>query len=235
MYSLSNLIVYYDKNFEHKQDIQTLLINNDIHFKVYNSLKLLFATLKNPQNYIIIAIDNLTTLRELENISHECFDYQNRLFVIFSSPTLIDNFFNNYCTYDHLDKLTTFIHSNIKNKSLICQQQPSTLLNKLICLELQNLGISTKYVGFKYLVGAIVNALSKNFYTNSYIDLFTNIASTNLETVDTVERDVRHMLRTSWKNNSTFRNVFKSNFNTSSTPKVKDLLEAIINYLKEVI
>ncbi len=235
MYSSSNLIVYYDKNFEHKQQVHLSLIDNDICFKVFNGLKLVFSALKNPQNYVIIAIDSPSTLHEIENIAHECFDYQNRIFIIFTSPELSDNFFANYCTLNQLNKLTQFIQTNIKNKRLISPTHPSNLLNKLICLELQKLDISTKYIGFKYLVGVIANALSKNFYANSYIDLFTNIASSNLETIDTVERDVRHMLKASWKNNAKLREIFKSNFTTASTPKAKDLLQAIINYLKQVI
>ena len=235
MYSSSDLIIYYDKEFEWKGEINKQLIEHDIMFKVFNSLKLVFSAIKNPQNHVIIATNNPSTLHQIENIAGKCFDYQNRVFVIFSSTELVDNFFTNYCIVPQLNNLNTFICDNIKSNRLIQNNQTSTLLNKLVALELENLGLSTKYVGFKYLVGAVSNALSKNFYTNNHIDLFANIASTHLETIDTVERDVRHMLRTTWKNSAILRDTFKSTFIQNKIPNARDLLQAIIEYLKTVI
>ena len=233
MYTSSNLIVYYEKEFKYRDNVHSILTNCNVAFREFYSLKLLFAALKNPKNHIIIALNNKKILQELENIAPTCFDYQNRLFVILNCQELKDCFFENYCLANQLKQLELFIQKIIKNQHIATQHQTSKLLHRLVSMELIKLDISTKYIGFNYLVGVLVNTLSNNFYANSYIDLFTNIASENLETIDTVERDVRHMLRTTWKNSTKFRDTLQS-YNINK-PNAKNILQAIIKYFKKII
>ena len=162
MYTSSNLIVYYDKEFEDCKPIHDTLIECDIVFREFVNLKPDFSALKNPENYIILAINNPQTLQEVENIAVSCYNYQKRVFVLFSSNDLIDNFFDNFTLSSNLKALKQYIQTNVKNQSMQSTHS-SKLLYKLVCLELQKLEIPTKYIGFKYLAGVIVNSLSNNF------------------------------------------------------------------------
>lgn len=234
MYNTNNLIIYYDKDCTFKNLIHNKLCDYDIKFKELNSLKLVFSALKNPENYIIIAIEKLDTLHEVENFAKSCFDWQNRVFIIFNSSDNIDFFFHNYCNLENFNILESFLQK-IDNVNLYSNHQTSELLLKLINIELQNLDISSKYAGFKYLSSIISNALTKNSYANGYIDLFTCVTKDALDTVDTIERNVRHMLKSTWKNSDKFRNIFKYTQTSTSIPNSRVLLQAIINHIKQAI
>ncbi|MFQ6723838.1 MAG: sporulation initiation factor Spo0A C-terminal domain-containing protein, partial [Clostridia bacterium] len=111
---------------------------------------------------------------------------------------------------------------------------PNNLLNKLIKDELIKLGLSDKYVGFKYLTELITNSLKSSFYTTKYIDFFEYVSRINLSPIDSIERAVRHMLSTTWKQNKEFRQTLRSKCQIDK-PNSKNLLNAIITHFKEFI
>ena len=226
---------YSETNSQLRSNIRSLIIDSETPFKELRSLNLLFATIKNPQNLIIVLVDSVKLLKSLQNVCKNCYDYQNRVFVIHSSLSTVDNFFDKYCIYPNLDELKNFLSYHIQTLNISPQHQPSKLLSKLVKLELQNLEISKKYIGFKYLTDIIVNALCNNFYSDSYIELFKYVASINLATIDTIERDVRHMLLTTWKNNAKFRQTLQTSSQHLEKANSKNILNAIITHLKNVI
>ena len=107
-------------------------------------------------------------------------------------------------------------------------------MHKLAKLELQKLGISTKYVGFEYLTHIISNTFGKHFYHSEYIDLFECVAIKLGVNIDTMERSVRHMLSATWKTNEKFRQALKSSYDLSKVNS-KNILNAVIAYMKKVI
>jgi len=232
MYTLTNIITFYDKDFTTKNNINDILISNEISFKEYPSIKMLLPALKNPNNYIIIAINNKNTLNEVENVALDCFNYQKRIFVLFESGDIVDHFFQNSYIITQPNHIKQFTQSIKKIKTP--QHQTSTLLKKLVSLELEKLGIPKKYIGFTYLADIVENSLKNNFYANTYIDFFANTARKSLEPVDTIERNIRHMLCTTWKNNINFRQTLRTSCELTK-PNSINILYAVINYLKSVI
>lgn len=233
MYSLSDLIIYTEPGIQDVNTIKRILIECNATFKELNSLKLVFSAIKNPQHYVIIAVHSRDMLHKIEDIAKLCFDFQNRIFIIFSSTGLNDNFFNNTCHLSQLHILKDFIKNKVCCNN-IYPQQPHTLLYKLIKLELEKLDLATKYIGFEYLAESLTNALSTQFYTDNYIDIFQCVATSHLSTIDTIERNIRHMLSTTWKNSAKFKYILSTNCKIEK-PNSKNILKAIIEYIKKVI
>ena len=179
-------------------------------------------------------INSVEFLSAVKIIARGSYNFQERMFVIFSSHDLNDNFFDNFCVYPEIDKFKTFINNNITFNSLLSSNHISNLLQKLAKLELQKLGISTKYVGFEYLANIISNAFSKHFYHTEYIDLFECVAIKLGVNIDTMERSVRHMLSATWKTNEKFRQALKSSYDLSKVNS-KNILNAVLAYMKKVI
>lgn len=234
MYSLNNLIIYSEKDVEFKNKIIEILLDSNVIFKELHSLALTFSAIKNPQNHIIIAVKTKDFLASIENIAKGCHNYQNRIFIVFESINIDDYFFNNKCIKDQLEPLKDFILKTTTFQSISPLSNTSTLVYKLVELELKSLEISSKYTGFKYLTEILTQALSTNFYACDYIDFFQYSARLHSSTIDTIERDVRHMLTTSWKKNEKFRNIIQQN-NPIENPKAKTILNAILEYLKNII
>lgn len=233
MYSSINLILYNEKGSSNRDVILKSMIQSGILFKELNSLPLLFSAIKNPKNLIVVSVKSNKLLNSIEQVAKLSHNYQNRMFMIYSTPALIDHFFSNFCLANNIDSLNKFLSVNSKN--LQTEYNTSNLLNKLIVLELQKLDISPKYVGFNYLASVLTNVFANNFYSSNYIDLFECVAYNNLSTIDTIERSIRHMLSTTWKNSDRFKSCLKSTSSKMSRPSAKAILNALIVYMKTVI
>ena len=234
MYSFSNLILYSEKTSDLTNNVRRVLFDCNISFKEASSLKLVLSSIKSPQYYVILIVKSKEFLQSIEKEIKYCYDYQSRVFIIFENNTLNDYFFNNFCTFPQLDKLQLFIKNNMGIEEIFPPNQPSKLLITLIKEELRSLGLSSKYTGFQYLIDLLANALTKHFYSAYYINLFEYITSLHNSTIDTIERDVRHMLLTTWKQNDRFRQKLQ-HLTSSNNPNSKTLLNAIIEYIKKVV
>ena len=233
MYSYIKLNLYCKKWDDLAQNIKNSLIDIGYTFKELHNSTLLFSTIQNPNNIIIISVSSIKFLSQLESFAKECHDYQNRIFVVFKDQSLDDKFFINTCTNTNLNPLLNFLKLS-KIHNLNQPIQPSKLLTKLVILELKKLQIPTKYIGFDYLTQLSVNYLCNTYSSNTYIELFEYVASINLASIDTIERDVRHMILTTWKNNYKFRNILQSK-SIVEKPNSKNILIALLKYLKNTI
>lgn len=233
MYSCIKLNLYCEAGCSSAQDIKNIIIGQGISFKELRNSTLLFSAIKNPENIVVVLISSNNLLTQLETFAKNCYNYQKRIFIVFQNTQLLDNFFINSCCYNKTNKLIDFLTStDITNSQT--PTQPSQLLIKLVRFELEKLQIPTKYIGFNYLNQLAVNYLCNNYTSNTYIELFEYVAGINLASIDTIERDVRHMLLITWKNNSYFRNTLQCN-NVLEKPNSKNILSAILSYLKNTI
>ena len=233
MYSCIKLNLFCEGWCSIAQDVKRVIVNQGVPFKELHNSSLLFSAIKNPNNIIIIVVSTQQLLAQLETFAKSCHNYQNRIFVVFKNKSINDNFFSNYYTYDNTINLSQFLSSpafTVQTKST----QPSQLLTKLVQYELQKLQIPTKYIGFNYLTQLSVNYLCNNYSSNTYIELFECVASINIASIDTIERDVRHMILTTWKNNPNFRNILQRHSNIEK-PNSKNILLSLLSYLKSKI
>ena len=233
MYSCIKLNLYCEGWCHVSQSIKEVIIDNNLAFKELHNTTLLFSAIKNPSNIVIVVISSPQLLAQLETFAQDCHNYQNRVFIVFKDVSLSDNFFTNTCHYTELNILHNFLNSPAVT-SLNKPRQPSQLLMKLVQSELQALQIPTKYIGFSYLTQLAVNYLCNTYSPNTYIELFEYVASINLASIDTIERDVRHMILTIWKNNSHFRDTLQQHAPISKSNS-KNILGAILIYLKSRI
>lgn len=234
MYTSSNLILYGDADDYFINSVLDTIAECNIPFKQIKTPTLISPMIKNQQNYVILLINNKDFLQLIEKHIRFCHNFQDRVLAVYTSEELVDYFFNNFCLLNQLHKLKNFILTNAMQKNISTPNKTSDLLKRLIACELINIGISNKYIGFQYLVDIIANAFSKHFFVNSYIDLFQQVAYTYLTKVDTIERDVRHMLIKTWKDNEKFRKTLHPKEKIDK-PNAKTLLSAILNHLKTVI
>lgn len=234
MYTSTNLIIYKEKESDISNHLNETILNKNMPFRESHSVSLTFSFMKNPENIVIIIVKTKDFLNQIESIALECFNYQKRLFIIHHSNTLQDFFFENTCTLDDLTSLQHFL-DNIKTSTPSKPSHTSQLLSKILTLELEKLDISNKYVGFNYLVDALSNAFEKDFYSTSHIDLFTKVASKNLMNVDTIERDVRHMLLKTWNNSSIFKKALMSSPHKLTKINAKNILNSLLLYLKDIV
>lgn len=234
MYQSINLLVYAENNISFQQNVHALIVESRTPFKEVRSLGLLFSSIKNPPSRIILMVKTKEFLNTIETLAKTCHNYQSRIFIVHETHDTEDGFFANFCINPQLDKLKSFINNN-SNQTSYVSHQSSNLLSKLIELELTNLDISKKYIGFKYLTDLIVNAFCSQFYSNNYIQLFEYVATSHLQSIDTIERDVRHMLLTTWERSEKFKSILQQYCPTSHKPNSKKLLKAIISHLKNTI
>ena len=235
MYNLCNLMVYCERSANIQNTIYETLSEYDIPFKQFNSLRLMLSSVKNCNNYAIFAVNSIELLNKIKLASKQWYNYQNRVFVVYCNQEILDNYFNNWSVFPDLSPLKNFIQRNLLSKNIKPPEHTLTLLNKLVRLELENLNISSKYTGFNYLIEILSNAMRHNFYCDDYIKLFECVATSHFASLDTIERAVRHMLISNWKENYTFRNALKLDKNLFPKPNSKNILNAILDYLKKVI
>lgn len=233
MYTCIKLNLYCEGWCPVAQEVKSTIIKTGLPFRELHNTTLLFSSLKNPDNIVVAIISSRQLLLQIEEFVKTCHNYQNRIFIVYKNISLHDNFFIHTCAYPNLNNLSQYLtQGNIIN--LNPPTQPSTLLTKLVKYELQKLQIPTKYVGFNYLTQLAVNYLCNNYPPNTYIELFEYVASINLASIDTIERDVRHMILTTWKNNTQFRNILERSEHIEK-PNSKNILNHILAYLKQTI
>lgn len=231
MYSCIKLNLYCEGWCHIAQQVKSIISNIGLPFKELHNCTLLFSAIKTPDNIVVAVVSSRQLLVQLEKFAKTCYNYQNRIFIVYKDINLHDNFFSNTCNPKSLDVLSKFLSTtSATNKPL----QPSSLLLKLVEFELKKLQIPDKYIGFNYLTQLAVNYLCNNYPTNTYIELFEYVAGINLASIDTIERDVRHMILTIWKNNPNFRNVLQYK-TIIQKPNSKNILSAILTHLKETI
>ena len=106
-----------------------------------------------------------------------------------------------------------------------------SLLNKLIRRELENLQISKKYTGFKYLVDLI--EFSFDDKSQDLLCLLNLVASANQVTTDAVEHNIKHMLLSALRNGKGFKGAISQR--GVDEHDSKQLIRFVVNYVRSVI
>ena len=233
MYSCIKLNLYCENLCQISQDIKDIFISYGLPFKELRSSTSLFSAIKNHDSIIVIIVSSKSLIMQLEAFVKNCHNYQNRIFIVFTDNSLDDKFFTNSCHHTQTDVFCEFLKSSVIH-NISNPVQPSKLLVKLVKSELEKLQISTKYIGFNYLTQLAVNYLCNTYSQKTYIELFEYVTSLNLASIDTIERDVRHMLLTTWKTNDHFRQEIQQ-YTALEKPNSKNILNAVLLYLKSTI
>ena len=108
-------------------------------------------------------------------------------------------------------------------------------IHRIVSFELENIGVSKTYLGFKYILDLIILCIKDRQNLTSLDSKFERVGEVNLSNKGAVERDVRHMLNQCWKNNSTFRNTLVSVNNGDFTVNFKNLLKYTIQHFLNFI
>lgn len=228
MQNLTNLFLFCEDGFNQKNNIRSLISQYNIPFKEVDSIANIFLLLKYPSNYFVLAINNKSTYNAIVAHLSSANIHPKQVFVIFQP--------NNkqkppYC--QEIEKLNNFILSNIQNKNISTALQTPSLIEKVVRLELENIGILKKYIGFKYLVDLLSIALKQQIDTPYNFEIFTIVGSLNNCLADTIEHDIRHMIISCWKNNQYLKDAV--NYKNNSHISAKNIVNKLIIYLKKSI
>ena len=233
MYDSPNILLYADNDDDFRRNAHSLIAECGIPFIEISSITHLFSAVKKDSGHIImVATRDLIDIIINLYTTNEC---KSHVFFVCNFKEAINLPPNKQVKYGDFNNLRDYLISNIKVKNINMKFQPQTPLSKLLRTELENIDISKKYTGFKYIVDLITHWF-KNKVINTYSnDLFKEIASINTTTYDIVERDIRHMLVTTWKNSPKFRTAILPNKQTKSTLPAKQILNGLICYLQKII
>jgi len=226
-----NLLLYVDKTVCFRDEVRLLIAKCGIPFIELDGVAHLFSAVKQSNKCIIVVAGQqlFETITSFRNTTNEL----SHIFFVLKFNPLIS--VKNFCTCETLYKLEEYLNINIRLKNIDMRFPNTTLMHRLIRCELNNLDISKKYAGFKYIVDLIDNVL-KTKITNPYSsELFKYVASINVTTADIVERNIRHMLTTTWKNSTKFRSAILPKKQDKTSIPAKDILNGIIDYLKQII
>lgn len=231
MYNLPNLIFYCNSEAKYAIDIRASLTKYNLPFIETDNEIDVFSFAQNPKNYIIFVANTNSTPLQLIKLSK----INKNIFIVYPNEYATNVEIKHYCTHQSLDLLEKYLLANVNLNNISTKLPTSSLLNKLIMLELENLGISKKYIGFKYLVDIITNSICKNTSIPYSAEQFEYIANINSSTPDAIERDIRHMLLSSWKASKTLQITLCSKLSLKQQPNAKSVLINLIRYLKETI
>ena len=209
--------------------VRLLLSRNDIPFNEFETLSELKSLIQNKNNYFIIVCDMVEIIKYIQAVKS---DICKNIFIV-SNINLCNSFATN-----ELDKLEAEILSLVDCNKINVSLPPLTLTNKLIRQELENLNISKKYTGFKYLVELVNVAITKNMSDAYTVENFEYIASTNNSQASNIERDIRHVISVNWKNyDSNASNILQVTLlpYINGATNTKNILNALILHVKNII
>ena len=231
MHSSTELIFYSERHDSYQNNVRSLIIDCDISFKEVYDISYLFSLIDNPKTCIIMLINTQQHLTEIKNIMTSY--NRHNIFIVYFNNIANDGFFDNFCSYENLEPLKAFLNYHLNNQNNCVYIQTHSLAHRLIRFEFENLEISKKYNGFKFLVDFCINCIYSN-PSLSYIELLELVAQLNLTTFEIVEHAIRHMLLSTLKSSSRCRKLLCIS-STQSPLSTKDLLNSLVKYLKSVI
>ncbi len=128
----------------------------------------------------------------------------------------------------NLSSFTSISSTNSIDKT----PQPIPILSQLVANKFEKLGISKKYTGFRYLVDFLRITLSNRDIKLNYCNTLDIVATLNSSTRDIVDRDIRHILLSSWENGNHLRSTISL---SDQQPGAKQILYALIDYIQRII
>lgn len=104
---------------------------------------------------------------------------------------------------DFIKMMHTTIHANLKKQAPLHTLSESPIqkekqLRRIICTELNYVGINPKSVGYKYLTDAILLSLENCEHIDKYSSLTTIIAKKYKKNIASVERGMQNAINRAW-------------------------------------
>lgn len=215
MNSCKNLILHDDGTVYHYQ-LTSLLSSRNIPYTSVGILHL-FNAVDNPANVIALINTDKNTINNILSLQNKTLHHADLLII---NPLTLG---------DGLDNVEAILKSSyIKNNGY--QIQSISLIEKVVRLELQSIGIENKYIGFKYLAELLTQAIINQDNQPYTLNKIENIAISNNISLDSAERDIRHLL-TSSKPTLLHNQIIDQNLKHST----KQTINNIFKYLKNII
>lgn len=211
------LTFYSDTTDEFSGLVKSCILKYEICFEEINNIDELILQLNYGYTYAIICIKEPYNN---ELINNKCFNKDH--FVKIINPETVD--------YNHI--VSNFIQSLAIDNKILFIHKTSSLEVQLVNIELEKLGLSKKYLGFKYISDIVIESIKRKILDSYNPSLFKRIAIVNQVSEESVERDIRHILSKTWKSSSEIKQLFPTLNKTS--PKSHELLNRIVTYIKSL-
>lgn len=217
---MNNFLKFYkDIDDEFSDYIRCCLLSFDIIFDEIEDINETINIINSASACIIVYASSEYAENILERHYKNCGDYVLKL----TKP----------CNYETCkQEVCSFVSNLIANKKISSAPRKKPLIYQIVNAELEKLNLTKKYVGFKYLSDLLVDALKQNNLDPYNPQMFSKVAFINNVTIDSVEKDIRHMLMKNWKTSSVLKTQLNINKSAVSS---RELLKSVIEYLRKLI
>lgn len=240
-----NLLII-DDNLEYSKNLINYILKNNSNIRLSciasNGLEALDYLYSPSYNFDIILLDlklplfsGLDILKKLNE--KPILKYYNSIIIISNEIKLLSNLFNNNYLYSYTNKINGFDNIlSILNNLINNKISFSKSLDEKILKELNYLKYSDKCIGTKYLfeaISLILNNPSLN-YENLSENVYPLIANKYNKSINNIKCNINNA--TVLMNCDCKKEIITNYFqftNTSSEAKPKQVINAILNKLKE--
>ena len=232
----TELLLYVEDGVQFQEKVESLIIDADILFKEVLNVSQIFSALETSNSKGVILVASQEMLGVVNRIIKSNPSYIDKMFVVHCLHNVSKNLFDNdnICEEVNMDKFNKFLNLSLREENEQVRSEPD-LLYRLIRFELDGLGVSKKYIGYKYLVD-IVYSVIVNEETDCYsFSLFEEVAKQNFCGPELIERDIRHMLTMTFNTNLKFQKQILSNSKNKTNINSKFILNNLINFIKNNI
>lgn len=227
----THLLFYYEDETAFTDKIRAEFFNRSIPFLEISNKSDFFDALESKNYNIVMQINSQNMCDKIIDVAEKQ-EIPSTAFIIISEKQLQCS---RYILTNKLDDVIKYILSLALTYSINMRPINHSVIHKVVSAELEKIGITKTYIGFKYIVDLIVLCLKDR---KSLIPLdakLDKVALVNSINKASVERDIRHMLNTCWKNNEVFRNVLLSIDNYKFILNFKNLLSYTIKYFLTIV
>lgn len=221
------LLFYAERDTKFNDKIRAEFFKYSLPFiEISDGIELLNALASHNFN-IIMRIDSQDLYNKVVNIVNKEQISASSFMIIHENPTFSAS---QYQSTNNIDEIVRYILLLSANNKINMQPPTPSIVQRILAMEMEKVGISKSYIGFKYLVDLLVlNVLDRQSLI-SLDEKFEKLAILNNISKECIERDLRHMLNSCWKNSDTFRDTLL-NFNKSTfTINFKNLISVTIKY-----
>ena len=215
---MNTLTFYSDCKDTFSDYVKSCISKYEICFDETNNINELITNINDGLTYAILCIKSPYNNELIDN---NCYNKERFVKIL-----------NNEDSIDYNSIVSNFIQTLAIDNKILFAHTPLSLEVQLVNGELENLGLSKKYIGFKYISDVTIESIKRKILDSYNPSLFKRIAIINQVTEESVERDIRHILAKSWKTSPEIKQLFPTVNKT--IPKAHDLLNRVVNHIKSL-
>ena len=198
----TRLIFYFEHESHLTDKLRAELFDKGVPFLEVLDKSDLFDALESKYYNVIMQVNTQDTFDKIVKLV-ELYQIPFSSFIIISEINLESQ--SKVKTTNNVDEIMNHVMNLISSHIISMRPICPTIVQKLLSIELEKIGLTKVYIGFKYLLDLITMCMKDREKLISIPCKLSKIALYNCTNQGSVERDIRHMLTTAWKNCESYR------------------------------